>query len=312
MPNKGAALKYSVVTPTLNQGHFLKETIQSVQDQKYPFKEHIVVDGGSSDDTFSILKDNEDHLKWASLPGLGQSGAINHGWKISTGDILSWLNSDDLLVPGALEKVSETFETHPDVDIIYGDCLYIDRHGGFISQYPTQPFNYETLVRKAITYIPQPSTFMRRKVFERLGGTDEKLSYVMDLDYWMRAGLYFEFLHLPEVLSKLRLHSEAKSVAKLSKFAKEIISVYEAYFSREDLPPHIRALKRTGLRNAYFVAAHYCFWAREFHLARLFAIKGWREQPFHPTPYLPIYFMGRFGFRWASRVWQNPYTKGSQ
>src|SRR3972149_3011991 len=156
MPNKGAALKYSVVTPTLNQGHFLKETIQSVQDQKYPFKEHIGVDGGSSDDTFSILKDNEDHLKWASLPGLGQSGAINHGWKISTGDILSWLNSDDLLVPGALEKVSE--------------------------------------------------------IFERLGGTDEKLSYVMDLVYWKRAGLYFEFLCLPEVLPKLRLHSEAKSV----------------------------------------------------------------------------------------------------
>lgn len=303
--------KISVVTPTLNQGRFLGETIHSFQAQDYPWKELIVVDGGSTDESLTILKSNEDKLIWLSIPGLGQSGAINHAWGLAQGDILSWLNSDDVLEPGVLQEVAAVFTSHPEVDIVYGDAVYVNKDGKELKNYTAQTFDYEKLIRKSINYIPQPSTFIRRKVFEKLGGLNEKLIYVMDLDYWLRAGLFFQFHYMSKVFSKIRLHGEAKSVKNAAPFAKEIVATYEALFSREDMPASILALRRTSLRSANYVAANICYWAQDFGSAWAYAKQGWLLQPLRPTPYLPLYALGKLGFGLFSRLRENPYTKVS-
>ena len=129
----------TIVTPSLNQGEFIRQTINSVLSQDYPGVDYQVWDGGSTDATLSILKAYGDKLRWYSEPDRGQAEAINKGWKKATGEILAWLNSDDLLYPRALNQVSATFNEHPEVDILYGDCDCVDQDGKVLMRYPTEP-----------------------------------------------------------------------------------------------------------------------------------------------------------------------------
>ena len=250
----------SIITPTLNQGRYIETTILSVLEQRNANIEYIVVDAGSNDSTHSILRQYKSHLKWTVLSGKGQSSAINWGWKHAKGSILCWLNSDDVLVPRTLELVKEFFSGSAKIDVLYGNCDYINKRGAYLAPYPTKEFDYVDLVRNGINYIPQPSVFIRRQVFETIGVLDEGLNYVMDFDYWIKAGLHFEFIHVPDTLAQLRLHSKAKSIRNLNEFAKELVFIYKGFFARTDLPGHIRALKDEGLRNANFIAANISFW----------------------------------------------------
>jgi glycosyltransferase involved in cell wall biosynthesis len=202
----------SIVTPSYNQGRFLRRTIESVLGQTYPHIEYHVCDGGSTDESVDVLRSYGDRFAWVSEPDRGQTHAINKGLQQTRGQILAYLNSDDLLLPDTVAKVVRHFQDHPACDLVYGDAHYTDEDDHATGQYDTAPYSWERLL--ATCCICQPAAFWRRRIAERVGPFDETLHYAMDYEYWLRidrAGGRIEYL--PELLAMSRLHAEAKSLA---------------------------------------------------------------------------------------------------
>lgn len=210
--------KITIITPSYNQGQFIRHTIDSVLSQNYPDLEYIVVDGGSIDDTVSVLKSYGDKIIWSSKKDKGQTDAINQGLKLSTGEILAYLNSDDILMPGALKRVGEYY-ARTGADWITGDYIVIDqdgrptRSGWLIRIYKRLLMAiYSPIILKiADNMIPQPSAFWSRKAYEQIGKFDEKLQYVMDYDYWLRLSKHYRPHNLHVTLSGFRTHDTSKS-----------------------------------------------------------------------------------------------------
>lgn len=301
----------SIITPSFNQGAFIGATIDSVLNQDYPGLEYLVVDGGSKDSTLDVLSSYGDRLYWISEPDTGQSNAINKGWRRTNGEIVSWLNSDDVLYPGALEAVGSYFSNHPDIDLLYGDCDFLDEAGGIIERYPAEAHDFHKLVVTTVNYIPQPATFMRRKLLQQVGYLDEELQYVMDLDYWLRAGIHHEFTYLPERLAGLRIHGEAKSVAGLDKNAIALETIYEKFFKLSDLPAEILALKPRAMRAVHDRAADCMFWAGNISAARHYAWQSWVQAPLRMNGMWVYIGLGSLGRRLAERRMANPYLMSS-
>jgi glycosyltransferase involved in cell wall biosynthesis len=304
----------SIVTPTLNQAGFIREAIDSVLAQEYPALEYLILDGGSTDGTLDILaaytsnpSSDQALFKWRSAPDRGQTDAINRGWKESKGEILAWLNSDDFYYPGALRAVGEFFRDHPDVDLVYGDGLYVDAQGQALRPYPTSEYNYQVLIRETHNYIPQPSTFIRKRAFEAIGALDESLHYVMDLDCWMRVGLHGKGAYLPVRLAALRLHEGAKSVHRLGDFAHEMVKVYQRFFLRTDLPENIRRYERQSMSRIYLRAADCTFWAGRLSESRQYAWKSIQLAPLRPRRLWLYLLFGRYGYNLAQKHLVNPY-----
>lgn len=299
--------RISIVTPTLNQAEFIRATIDSVLEQGYPALDYSVRDGGSTDGTLEILRSYGTRLKWVSAPDGGQSAAINAGWRDSSGEIMAYLNSDDLYTPGALLRVGEFFAAHPEIDLLYGDCDEIDAAGKVTGAYPARAYDYLRLVRDAVNFIPQPAVFFRRRVWEAIGALDESLHYVMDFDYWLRAGVHFRAAYLPERLAALRLHAGAKSVAQVSGFGAELERVYRRLFAQPHLPAEIKAIERQALGNVYARAADTAFWSGDLAGARQYAWQAWQRAPLRPRGLWLWIALGRPG-RWlAERMLGNPY-----
>jgi glycosyltransferase involved in cell wall biosynthesis len=199
----------SVVTPSLNQAPYILQTVRSVRDQSYEDIEHIVVDGGSTDGTVEILAGLEGSslFRWTSEPDRGMYDAINKGLESATGDILAYLNSDDLYVPWAVERIVDFFANHPEADLVYGDYIRLDVEGREMLLLQP-PYNAPYIRRSG--YIPQPTTFWRREVWEAIGPFDSTLFFVGDCDYWIRVGRRFGIVKLDEVLAYDRIQSGAK------------------------------------------------------------------------------------------------------
>jgi len=204
----------SIVTPSFNQGHVLERTLCSVLDQRYPALEYIVQDGGSTDGSVEILRRYGARLThWESAPDGGQSVAINLGMRKATGEIMAYLNSDDLLLPGSLAYVAEYFASHPEVDVVYGHRVLIDEGGREIGRWVLPPHD-----GRAITFadfIPQETMFWRRRAWERVGARiDESFRFAMDWDLILRfrdAGLAFR--RLPRFLGAFRVWEDQKSIS---------------------------------------------------------------------------------------------------
>jgi glycosyltransferase involved in cell wall biosynthesis len=248
----------SIVTPTYNQAPFLRETIESVLSQDYPRIEYLVIDDGSTDETREILRGYSGRLKWESQTNMGQTPTINKGWKKTTGTIITWLNSDDTLLPRAISEAILLFHKHPDVDIIYGDTLYTQADGTPLEYYkPGQEFDYINFVIECHNPIAQPSAFIRRKVFDNIGELDPHYYYFMDWDFWLRAGLAHKFKYFPELFSTYRLHEHSKSVAQLVRAAPELEYMYRKFYSNQELPRWIRNAEKRAYANMYFMTATY-------------------------------------------------------
>ncbi len=296
----------AVVTPTLNQAGFIRATLDSVLSQGYDGLEYLVMDGGSTDGTLEILKSYAGSLTYRSGPDRGQTDAINTGWQNTGGEIISWLNSDDLYRPGALRQVGAFFAAHPEIDLVYGDCDLIDSAGHVLQPYPTRPYDYLNLLRGAVNYLPQPATFLRRRVLETEGGLDDSLNYLMDFDYWLRAGLHHRAAYLPACLAALRFHNAAKSVAQFGQFAVEQVGVYQKLFARPDLPPEVRSLEKEATGMAYYRAADCAFWAGHLPEARHYAGQSIRRLK-RPRSLWIWLALGLAGRRLAGRLYPNPY-----
>lgn len=204
----------SIVTPSYNHGQFIEETLASVRRQDYPNLEHIVVDGGSTDSTLDILRRYEGtyRMKWISEKDSGQADAINKGFRLAAGDIVAWLNSDDVYIrKDTVGQIVHRFDARPGVHVIYGNDVLIDESGRFYYLRRSTSFSPEIMFRGNI--VSQPATFFRRAVVEH-HRLDDTLHYVMDYEYWLR--LYFSgfrFLHINRVLAGNRIHPQRKMIA---------------------------------------------------------------------------------------------------
>jgi glycosyltransferase involved in cell wall biosynthesis len=204
----------SIVTPSFGQAEFIERTIGSVVGQRYPALEYVVQDGGSTDGTVEILRRWEPRLaSWLSERDGGQSDAINRGFERTTGEIMGWLNSDDLLLPGALAYVSRYFAEHPEADVVYGHRIVLDEHDQEVGTW-ILPKHDDTALLLA-DYVPQETLFWRRRIWERAGGlVDPAFSYAMDWDLLLRfraAGAVI--VRLPRYLGGFRVHDRQKTTA---------------------------------------------------------------------------------------------------
>jgi glycosyltransferase involved in cell wall biosynthesis len=230
-----AAPLVSIITPSFNQGRFIEETLLSVQNQAYKNIEHLVIDGGSTDHTLEILRKYTPSISWISEPDTGQTDAINKGIQKSHGEIIAYLNSDDLYPPDTIKTVVDYFTGHPDVDMVYGDIVHIDEQSRVIEEVKTGTISLEQYMTCQV-YLPQPSVFFRKTVVEKIGYFDKNLHLAMDLDYWIRIFLAVQTAYIPQPLAKARFYGETKSNVGYLKNFSEWVYILEKTFRNEELP----------------------------------------------------------------------------
>jgi len=207
------APRISIVTCSYQQGGFLEATLRSVLDQGYRDLEYIVMDGGSRDGSAEIIERHADRLAyWVSAKDAGQTDALARGFERATGDVMGWLCSDDLLLPGALEQVGRYFSMHPEVEVVYGDALWIDERGRPIRAKKEMGFNRFVFLFDH-NYLPQPSVFWRRSVYDRVGGLDRAFDLAMDSDLWERFSKVTRIAHTAGYWSGLRRYAAQKTQA---------------------------------------------------------------------------------------------------
>ncbi len=209
--------KISVVIPSFNQGRFIEQTIKSVIDQHYPNLELIVVDGGSTDNTLDVIRKYEQYLSWwVSEPDTGQTAAVNKGFEKSTGAIMAWLNSDDVMVPGVLRFIAEYFVSNPKTQVVYGNRILINEGGLEIGRWVLP--RHSDRVLKWIDFVPQETLYWTREAWNLTGGKlDEAFRFAMDWDFLLRLiAIKIEIQHLPHFLGMFRIHQLQKTSNQMS------------------------------------------------------------------------------------------------
>jgi glycosyltransferase involved in cell wall biosynthesis len=208
----------SIITPSLNGGAYLRQTLDSILSQKGDFDlQWLIIDGGSTDETIPLLKSTTDpRLQWISQSDTGQTSAINKGLAIAKGDIVAWLNTDDLYSPGALATVAKTFEQNPGAQWLVGRCNIIDTTGNLARQNVTRyknrrldSFTFKSLLR--MNFISQPAVFWRKSFASPIGQLDESLYWTMDYDLWLRMAQTSSPLVINQTLASFRVHDSSKS-----------------------------------------------------------------------------------------------------
>ncbi len=228
----------ALITPSYNQAAYLERTIRSVLEQNYPRLEFIIMDGGSTDGSVEIIRRYQSHLAhWTSAKDGGQSDAINQGFARSTGAVMTWLNSDDVLLPGALRHVGEAFAQHPDIHWLTGQPVNTDVHD-HLRLFPLKVGYRRGLIQRGwyhgrgLGFIRQEGTFWRRSLWEQAGGLDAARRYTMDYDLWRRFARYADLVALDVPLAAFRVQPEQKTAALDRYYAEAGVS----------LPPWFRYL----------------------------------------------------------------------
>lgn len=242
----------SIVTPSFNQARFLEETIRSVLLQGYPNLEYIIVDGGSTDQSAKTIKKYEPWLAWwVSEEDRGQSHAINKGWEKSSGDILAWINSDDLYQAGALRIVAQAFQSEPECLILCGATALADVELKVRDVKKPYTFDLARLLKSGL--VPgQPSVFLKKEVFETIGGLDESLHYSLDRDYWIRISMRYpphRCAYLDDVLAVAREWEGAKTATGYHSMKRERYQVLEKAFSDSSLPEELLPTRKICFSN---------------------------------------------------------------
>lgn len=243
----------SIITPSWNSADYIEQTILSVSGQTYPRIEHIVIDGGSTDGTLEIIKRYEDDIaRWISEPDGGMYQAINKGMKAASGDIVAYLNSDDLYFPNTIEKVVELFRIHQDADLLYGDLDVIDQHGQhmYTQKYPS--YDWLRFTSSKYAMIGQPAAFWKRSLWDKAEGFDENMKMAADFDFFVRAGRVGKMQHVRDVLAAFRLHPGSLTSNHLALSNREIQEIHRRY-----LKPNISHGPRSFVSDLMFKALNW-------------------------------------------------------
>jgi len=294
----------SIVTPSYNQAAYLEATIQSVLAQDYPQIEYIVIDGGSADGSVEIIRRYKDRLSyWVSEPDAGQAQAINKGLSRATGSILAWLNSDDTYTPGAVRRAVAALAAHPEHDLAYANCDYVDTKGRLLQRVAAWDF----VPRRVLSGIPlviQPASFFRRRALERAGLLDESLQYLMDHDYFVRMVLLgLTFLKVEDVWAHFRWHAASKTSQQWVGFNLELQQIIERTFT----PPTAglpAAWRREARANAWQSLGEAYSVSGQPAQARSALVQALRAAPIRPKSVMALALMLdlRLGTHLAARL----------
>jgi glycosyltransferase involved in cell wall biosynthesis len=215
-------MRLSIVTPSLNQGRYLRACLESVRvaaESASGYEvEHIVMDGASTDGSIDILR-AQSFARWISEPDGGQTEAINKGLQQATGDIMAYLCADDLYEPQAILRVMDAFAADDVVDVVYADYYFLEGDSGRKRRKSAAGFRSDNLHNR--NPLGQPAVWWRRRVYEKFGGFDQSLHYCMDHEYWLRLGANVRWHHIPEALAVSRLHTDAKTSRQLAAMWRE-------------------------------------------------------------------------------------------
>lgn len=246
----------SIVTPSYNQGAFLEATITSVLDQDYEALEYILVDGKSTDGSVEIIKKYADRIAWwISEADRGQADAINKGLQRVHGEIIAWLNSDDLYLPGAFSTVVKYFQDHPQVGLVFGDLLALDENGEQINTLRYGDYKLQDLMTFRI--IGQPAVFFRKDVLEKAGYLDLSYQYLLDHQLWIRMAGVTTIQHIPQLLAAARYHAGAKNVAAAEKFGEEAYRIVDWMHTYEKTSSIFPVIRKRVLAGACLIDGRY-------------------------------------------------------
>ena len=285
----------SIVTPSYNQAQFIEETIRSVLLQGYPNLEYIIIDGGSTDGSVDIIRKYEPWLAyWVSEKDAGQADAINKGWQRSSGEILAWLNSDDVYNREAIVSAVQFLVENPAVDMVYSDCYAIDEASRVLGPMEGVRDFDVGLLMQAANHIPQPTVFFRRRVLDRVGMLDDSLRYVMDYDFWLRVGLKCTVRRIPGILANFRMHGASKSEAESYRFWPEMLYALQKAYSTPGLAPELARLRPIAFSRAHLHVADYEY--RYGRLRRAWAHYRWAVY------YRPRHLLEPSVFRWVGKL----------
>jgi glycosyltransferase involved in cell wall biosynthesis len=230
----------SVVTPSYNQARFLEATLRSVLEQDYPNIEYLVVDGASTDGSVDIIRRYADRLTWwVSEKDSGQSEAINKGLRKARGQIVGWLNSDDVYLPGAVSAAVNTFQSNPTAAVVYGDALAIDADGKVFNTMHGRPYSLVDLM--AFNIICQPAAFMRRSVLEQVDYLNPAYNLLMDTLLWINLAQIAPVVYVPQAWAAARYHDQAKNRTRGAAYGKEAKVLVEDLRSRPEFSEIIAA-----------------------------------------------------------------------
>ena len=242
------SISFSVITPSFNQGQFIDATIQSVLRQGYDNYEHLVLDGGSTDNTLAVLA-NYPHLKTVSEKDKGQSDALNKGFRMATGEVIAWLNSDDTYEPGAFHAVADFFSHHPESSVVFGDFNIIDRMGNVLSNVKCRQVTFKDMLKRGHSRVGQPALFFRKKVIDTIGCVDEGVQVGMDYEFFLRMIRAFKFEYIPKTLANFRRHDDSKTVARIQQDISYGYEISKQYGGGRYLSLHMYVL----LRRLYYL-----------------------------------------------------------
>jgi len=246
----------SIVTPSFNQAKYLDDTIRSVLNQNYANLEYMIIDGGSTDGSVDIIRKYVDQLAfWVSEKDNGQAEAINKGLSRAKGDILAWLNSDDMYLSGTIASAVKTLQDNLDVVLVYGNMLAVDKHGQRINFLKYHQLNIEDLL--CFEIIGQPAVFFRREAFEKAGVLDTSYHFFLDHYLWLRIASQGRILHVGETWAEARYHPEAKNIARPIEFSREAFRLLEESAQDEKLAPILARVNRRARASVQRVDARY-------------------------------------------------------
>ena len=242
----------TIVTPSYNQAAFLEETILSVLNQDYKHIQYIIMDGVSSDGSAEIIKKFESRIsRWISEKDRGQTDAINKGFALAEGEILSWLNSDDTLNPNTVSQAVQYLINNPDVGLVYGDTNYIDENSRVIGKFPAAQTSLKKL-KRGYVHIPQQASFFRKPLWDQVGPLDPNFFFAMDYDLWVRLASVSEITYLPRIWANFRLHADTKTVSADDRCWPEMLKVHfrdgGTWFSQIVLKHYLRKLAAPLIR----------------------------------------------------------------
>ncbi len=273
----------SIVTPSFNQARYLETTLRSVLGQDYPHIEYLVVDGGSSDGSVAIIRRYAQRLAWwVSEPDRGQADGINKGLRRARGEIVAWLNSDDVYAPWAVREAVEAFRRHPQAGLVYGNALSIDAAGRAFHTLKAGPWGLPQLM--TFHMLAQPAVFMRRDVAEAVGFLDDDFHFLLDHKLWLKMAARAEMVYVPRVWAFARYHSDAKNAAQAERFGEEALRLARWLATDAAFAPLYARLHRRVWAAAYRFRGRYLMDADRYAAALGSYLHGlW----LHPPTVLP-------------------------